>query len=234
MAKKTLKQRMKEKKAKIAERSSGGGNIIYLKEGTKRVRPLFVGEETDFLFEARYFYLGKDIGGFISPATFGEPCPAMEKYQELKENDPDEAKKMVPKTSYFLAVAVYEDEKGKKLDQRDSGKLVKITNGLAQDIIDLFLDEDEWGDPTDPKNGYDIKLIRTGTGQFDTEYSVNPCKNSPAPKEYSKKVDLEAMIREEVPSYEDIEGKLSDFLGDSSEEAPKKKKFKKKKKKSDA
>ena len=30
------------------------------------------------------------------------------------------------------------------------------------------LDEDEAGDMTDPKTGYDIKVIRSGSGKLDT------------------------------------------------------------------
>jgi hypothetical protein len=228
--KQSLKERMKNKREAIKKRGGGGGSVIYVKEGTIRVRPLFVGSETDFLYEATYFYFGKGIGGFISPKTFGEPCPAYELYEKLKngsEQDKEDAKKIVPKTKFFMAVAKYEDTKGAKLDEKDSGKLVLLTNGLAQDIIDLFLDEDEWGDPTDLDNGYDLKIQRNGTGMTDTEYSVNPTQKRPLKaKDFRKTFDLEAMVREATPSFEEIEQKVAEFMGDAGDEdeddAPKK------------
>lgn len=42
------------------------------------------GDDQELGIELIQFYLNKDLGGVISPATFDEPCPFMEKYQELK------------------------------------------------------------------------------------------------------------------------------------------------------
>ena len=75
MAKQSLKERMAAKKKKLAERGSGG-KMIFLKEGTLRARILPVGEDNDFIYDVDYIYLGKDVGGFVSPTTFGDECPA--------------------------------------------------------------------------------------------------------------------------------------------------------------
>ena len=158
--KSTLKERMLKKKEELKARGSKG-DIIYLKEGTLRVRPLPVGDENDFVVEVTQFYLGAEIKGVYSPSTFGLPCAIMEKYNELKESsDPDDkelAKKFVPKKKYLMPVVVFADEKGKQIDKEKSGRMVQLTNGLYQEIIDLYLDEDEWGDMTDTEEGYDLK-----------------------------------------------------------------------------
>ena len=76
----------------------------------------------------------------------------MEKYLELKESkDEDDkllAKKLVPKRKYVIAVVAYKDEKGKEVDEQNIDKPMLIPKQAYQDIIDLYLDEDEWGDMT--------------------------------------------------------------------------------------
>jgi len=227
----SLKERMKKKKEELKTKGQKG-NVLFIKEGTLRVRLLPVGADNDIIAEVTHFYLNEKLRGFFSPSTFCEPCPGIEAYNDLKkskdETDQDLAKKLSPKQAYLMPVLVYEDEKGKKIDKEKSEKLMKITGGLYQTIIDLYLDDDEWGDMTDPKNGYDLKITRTGKGKNDTEYSVAPCKNTPLPKEYAKKTyDLEKMVKAEIESYDVIQDKVSEFLGIDDDDKPKKKKDKK-------
>ena len=220
--KKSLKQRLAEKKKELQKSKGGGGYILRQKEeGTIRLRVLPVGEDNDFVQELTTFWLGDSE--VISPATIGEPCALMEKYQELKsskdEDDMELAKKLVPRSKYVMPVVMYKDEKGKEVDTENSERLFQVAGGTYQDIIDLYLDEDEWGDMTDPNEGYDIKITRTGKGKNDTKYSVMACKNTPLPKEYKKKVvNLEEMVKSKVSSYEDTVEKLNTFLGTSSDD----------------
>lgn len=204
-------------KKRKALKESGSGNIIFIKaDSTLRVRVLPVGDENDFVKEVTQFYLGNTIKGVFSPSTFGEPCAILEAYHELKDGDDDEkdlAKQLIPKTKYLMPVLLYDDAKGTKINTEKSGRLIQLTKGLYQDILDLYLDEDEWGDMTDPKNGYDIKLGRTGSGMTDTEYTVQPCKNTQLDKAWRKQVDLDAMVRSIIPTYEETVEKRDEFLG---------------------
>ncbi len=234
--KKSLKQRLKEKKEELKKK--GQRSIIFRQkdEGTLRVRILPVEGENEFVQEAMQFWMGKDGGSVLSPETFGEPCAIYEKFQELKDSsdeaDMEIAKKLTPRNKYLMPVLVYEDQKGKKVDTQNTGKLMQITNGLYQEIIDLYLDEDEWGDMTDPIKGYDLKITREGKGKNDTNYTVQPCKNSKLPKEYRKEIDLVGMVKEEMDSYEETVKKLNSFMGsafdddEDDDEKPKKKKKK--------
>jgi|LSQX01.2.fsa_nt_gb hypothetical protein len=231
-----LRDRLKKKKKELKERTSGKSHIIFQKEGDLRVRLLPTGDDNDFVFEVTSFYLGPNIKGIFSPVTFGEPCAIMEKYEELKESDDPEdnelAKKFVPKKRYLAPVVVYQDTKGKKVDEENSGKLVQLSNNQYQEIIDLYLDNDEWGDMTQvDENGYDIKLSRIGTGQYDTEYSILPFKNTPCPAKYAKPIDLEGMVRGVVATYEETLAAINEFLnmGDEDDEDEKPKKTVKKK-----
>lgn len=228
---------------------SGGNNngITYIKPGTIRVRILPPPQDAEIGCEITQFYLKKGENPILSPATFDEPCPILEKYKELKNSDDEDdmalAKNLQPKRRYILAVSIYKDLKGKEIDPSQVGVMLQIPKTVYQDIIDLYLDEEEWGDMTDIKNGYDIKIKKEGSGQMDTTYSVTPCSKTPIDKKFVKEVDLEQEIRKLIKPYDEIEKELNKFLsGDLSssklddeeeeeeEEAPKKKVVKKVKK----
>lgn len=157
----TTREKMLARK-KDLEKRSGGGGIIYPKEGTTRVRIKSRGADEELGIEIIQFYLGPKEGGIISPATFDEPCPFMEKFQELKNSDdPDDkalASKLVPKRKYLIGVLGYKDTKGKEIDPDRVDKPMMVPRSVYQDIIDLYLDEEDWGDMTDPVEGYDIKI----------------------------------------------------------------------------
>lgn len=242
MAKKeSLKERLKRRREELKNRGSGG-DLIFIKADTEiRVRILPVGEENEFIKEVVHFYLGSDIKGVISPATFGEPCAIMEAYEQLKSSDDDDDRELAsqfsPKSRYLAPVAVYKDLKGKQLDEEKTGKFVLITGGLYQEILDKYLDEDEWGDMTDPVTGYDLKLKRTGSGKMDTEYFLTPCKPTPAPKGWKSKVfDIDEELRKIMPSYEETQRLVNQYLNlgssdldEDEDEKPKKPKSSKSK-----
>lgn len=234
----TTKEKMLERKKKLQEKGSGGG-FVFPKEGITRVRMKSPGDDKELGLEIIQFYPNPEIGGIISPATFDEPCPWMEKYQELKsskdEADKELAKRLIPRRKYVIGGIVYEDEKGTKPDYGGSDKGVLIASGVYQDIIDLYLDEDDYGDMTDPIHGYDIKIQRSGSGKNDTTYSVRPCKPTKLDKKLQGTIDLEGIVREQIKSYDELEDLLKKFLNESGddeeddlgEDKPKKKKIKK-------
>lgn len=235
----TTREKMIARKKEL-EKKSGGGGIIYPKEGTTRVRIKSRGADEELGIEIIQFYLGPKDGGIISPATFDEPCPFMEKFQELKNSDdPDDkalASKLVPKRKYLIGVIGYKDTKGKEIDPDRIDKPMMVPRSVYQDIIDLYLDEEDWGDMTDPLEGYDIKVTRTGSGKNDTSYSVSPCQKSKLDKKYREDVDLEKAIRGNTLSYDELEEKLASFLNESDDddegdETPKSKKSSKESKK---
>jgi len=213
-----LRKRLEEKRKKLNERGKTG-KVIFLKDDqTLRVRPLPVGEDKEFVFEVIQFYLGSDIKGVYSNATFGKPCPIMEKYEELKNSkdsdDKNLAKLLVPKRKFMMPVLVYKDLKGKEIDTENSGKFIQITGDIYKVIIDNWLDTDDWGDPTDPTEGYDMKIGRMGSGKLDTTYSCSPCPKSPTPKEWRKIVDIDEMVAEIIEDYDACLEKLNTFLGE--------------------
>lgn len=104
--------------------------------------------------------------------------------------------------------------RGEKLIREVGPRLILLTNGTYSNLLELWLDDDEAGDFTDPLNGYDIKYKRTGTGLLDTEYKVLKCKESKLPKPYRNEIyDPEKMLREVMPSYEETLEMVEKVLG---------------------
>ena len=132
----SMREKLLARKKELEKKGSGGG-MIYPKEGTIRFRIKDPGEDCELAIEIIQFYLGPKLGGVISPATFNEDCPFMEKYLELKESkDEDDkllAKKLVPKRKYVIAVVAYKDEKGKEVDEQNIDKPMLIPKQAYQD-----------------------------------------------------------------------------------------------------
>jgi hypothetical protein len=240
----TLREKLEARRKELA---SKGGNyrVFFFKEGTTRLRPVQIEDDMEPGFEVLYYFVNKETGGFVSPATFGEKCAFNEEYLKLKDSKNDKDKKLAKriklKIRFLMPHIRYKDEKGKEVDEEAGVKPALLTKGLYAEVLDLFLDEDEAGDFTDPVNGYDLKYVRVGSGQFDTEYSVRACKPTKCPKAFAKKKwNPEEMARELCPTYKETKAHLAEFLSlpmddDDEDEKPKKKgkKDKKKKRKAD-
>ena len=226
----STREKMLARKKKLEEKGSGNG-LIFPKEGTLRMRIKSPGDDQELGMEVVQFYI-PGVGGVISPATFDEPCPFMEKYEELKqskdEDDKELAKRLIPRRRYVIGGIIYKDDKGTGVDYEGQNRGVLIAGAVYQDIIDLYLDEDEAGDMTDPVTGYDIKITRSGSGKFDTTYSVRQCKPSKLDKKYRSDLDLEKIVRDQIKPYDELEEELNEFLNeapdDEEDDAPKKNK----------
>lgn len=240
MNKERLKK-LKQRKQKIAESSEGNSFLFVKADQTIRVRPLPVEENAEFGMEVVQFFLGPEIKGVISPKTFNEPCAIYEKYLELKDSkdaaDRELAGKMKPKRKYLVPVIKMMDLKSSTPDEKTGVRLLQLAQGVYQQMIDYALDS-EHGDFTDPEDGYDFKVTRTGKTMMDTEYSALNCKNTPLAKKYRKVYSIEEILRKEMPTYEETKNKLIQFMGEDTSTKKKSsdggvKKKKKKKKSSD-
>lgn len=222
-----LRKTLEKRKKAIAEKGQGFGYITF-KPGKKCVRFLPPGDDEDFAIEVETFFLGEGIGSFVSPASFGLPCAAMDMYTELKKSKEEDDNKIAatfkPKKIYLSPVLESTDEKGKTWNPDET--LAKLTGGMYSELIDWMLDED-YGDFTDEKNGYIVKINRTGSGQFDTEYKLMKLSEMKLPKKLKGKTfNPEEMVKKILPTYEDTQEKINKFLGIEEDDEPKKKKKK--------
>lgn len=224
MAKESLKERLKKKQAELKAKGQQGAIYFQKPDTTVRIRILNMGEEEEFIKEITQFYLGSEIKGVISPDTYGEPCAIMEAYEELKNSDEDDEKELAskfpPRNRYLAYCVFYKSTTGGEVDQNLSPKFILLTSGVYQEILEKYLDEDEWGDMTDPAEGYDIKIKRTGSGKMDTEYTVTPCKNTPTPKGFREIYDLDTEVRKVMPVYEKTKEYIEQYLGLDPESSP--------------
>ena len=72
----STKEKMLARKKQLESKGNGNG-LVFPKEGTLRMRIKSPGDDQELGIEIVQFYLGGNLGGVISPATFDEPCPFM-------------------------------------------------------------------------------------------------------------------------------------------------------------
>ena len=84
----STKEKMLARKKALEAKGNNSG-FIFCKKGVTRIRIKSPGPDEELGIELIQFYLGNGIGTIISPQTFGEPCPIMEKYDELRNSHSD-------------------------------------------------------------------------------------------------------------------------------------------------
>ena len=218
--KKSFRERLEDQRKELKKRGKKS-EILFLKDGeTYRIRILNPGPDKEFIFEVTSFYLGGDVKNVFSPSTFGLPCAFAEKYDELKASkkadDKKLAKKLSPRKKSFILAAIYKDTKGKEIDEElsgEGGKLIQLgSSATAAEIIDYFLDTEDWGDFFEKGNGYDFKLGRTGAGKLDTEYTVKPCPKTEVERKWRGIFDVEERVKLIMPTYEETQAMLEEWL----------------------
>ncbi len=235
---KALTKKLLERQKKLSEKGGSYRYFILKDEGQVRMRPLFCGEDKDWAEEVVFFFLGKNLGGYISPASIGQPCPLMKFYEKLNNSSSDKdrefAKRFRPKKRFMVPHILYKDMLGKEVDEEKGVKMMLLTDDLYSQLLELYLDPDN-GDFTDPIKGYDIKYKRTGKGQMDTKYSLVRCNKSKVPQKYRGPYNTADMLKALIPTADEAKSILAKFKNSGTEEAetPTMKK-KKKKVKSDA
>ena len=162
-----------------AKEASSGGSFMKLEVGKTKVRvlPPPVGKSSPFKTVNQHFIeLNGEKLVFACPRYEAKkPCPACMEADRLRKTgnpaDRDAAKDYYAKKRFFVNV----------IDRANPEKGVQILGigfTIHGALTKLAQDVDAGGDFTDPEQGYDIIINRTGTGKNDTEYTVFPAKNS--------------------------------------------------------
>jgi hypothetical protein len=104
-------------------------------------------------------------------------CPVCELVDELyKAGDKaskELAKSLRTRRMYWMNIIV-RDKNG------DQGPFIYTPGVMVFGDISNIINDPDYGDVTDPDNGFDISIDRTGTGQTDTDYDVRSRRN-PSP-----------------------------------------------------
>lgn len=188
---------LRKKYEQIQNAQQGGGNSDFLKkffmmeEGTSVVRVLPGKDEQEFYAETAIHRI--DEKNYHCPRVKGDDCPICDLYYRLwkieDEAAHDVARSIKPRKRYYLNA----------VDKRDgSVKILSVGMKLFGKILDCFFDED-YGDITDLKDGWDFKIVKDTQGQW-----PNYDKSSPKPKQTKAGTDKE--IAEWMDSVHDIHG----------------------------
>jgi len=151
----------------------GSGTFFKAKEGKNQVRILPPWSKKGVWFkEATLHYGVADKKAYPCLKMFGKECPICNKAEELQEGSDEDRKiagRLKPKTKYYVNIV-----------DRKSGK-VKIWGFSAKILGTLlsYVGDPDYGDITDPEEGYDVVIDRTGSGMTDTKYEVR-CRPKPS------------------------------------------------------
>lgn len=203
----------------------GSGSYFKPKEGKNYVRILPPMNNSGlFYHEATLHYGLKRDGKNISVPYTGESSPVMALIKKLEKEGPEGAKlakRLAPRTKYYANVI-----------DRSSGK-VQVW-GFSKKILSSILSamgDPDLGDITDPEDGHDLVVERSGQN-LETKYEI---RVRPKPSHIGEDVDLDQMkdLETLVDDMDDdeIEGLIDENFGngasDEEEEedlSPKKKK----------
>jgi len=169
-----------------------------------------------------YYNIGSNRG-LLSPNQYGKPDPIQELINKLRAQDTKEGyelcKKLYPKMRSYVPVIVRgEEDKGVRL--WGFGKQV------YQDLITTMLDSD-FGDITDPKNGFDIKVTVTqpaGQQYAKTTPRARPVRSPLSEDKKQAKEWLDAIPNLDdlftLKSYDELENIINAWLENPDDDAP--------------
>lgn len=188
-------EKMKRRMDEIQRRKEGGGDKYFKSvEGKNRIRILPPkGEDGDFCKEARLHY-GLSEKPFGCPRDLGKECPACNLARKLfKSTDPGDvqlARKLNAKLRFYCNVIDRKSE--------DPKPQIFSFGPMIHDQVLAYFADDEWGDITDAKKGYDLIIERTGT-DLETKYTIRTAKEPSAVE------DIKALMKK----YHDLDEEIS-------------------------
>ena len=197
-----LAERLAQLNKNNGEATGTSMNFLTINDGRNLVRILPPREGADMFYEEAWVHYGvgksKDNKGtmVVCPTTAkeGAKCPMCELSKEFKrlskkkDDSYDKQAKGVyrKKRVYYNAIdrnedlSVYEykteGEESKWVNTKtgEDESPVKVWGsgvGIFKSILALIVDP-EYGDVTDAEEGLDLIVVKTGSGQFNTEYGV--------------------------------------------------------------
>ena len=191
--------------------------FFMMEEGTSVVRVLPGKEDQEFYAETAIHRINDK--NYHCPRVKGEKCPVCDTYYGVWK-EINAIGKETPKGKDLADLA--RQIKSRKrfymniIDRRDdSVKILSVGQKLFGKILDCFFDED-FGDITDLKEGWDFKIVKDTQGQW-----PNYDKSAPKPKSTpaGTKAEIETFMDElhdihglvKVAEYEELKNLMSEF-----------------------
>lgn len=206
----------KLKAAKQALENKGGSSFTRLKINKKvEVRVLPYKDDPDMPFFESHQFFGWEKYPLTAPRTYGKPDPAQDLSRELWDaGNKETAKKLFPTRNYSCWVL----EKGK---ESEGPKLWSMSKSLYESLLNIFLDDDEYGDVIDEKKGRNFTISRAdpAPGQDYGKLSVAPKIKTSVVDDYNdqiaKQADWTEVFQEAEPAL--IIKHLDRIVGTASE-----------------
>jgi hypothetical protein len=177
MASESLMQKMQARLAKLESQSN---QFYKMKEGLTRLRvlPSWRGPDEEFFLEVlQHRDVTPDVKVIICPMTVGESCPIDRLVSKLSVGDSHQqarAERMAAKSEFMMnVIPIAEGNPPVKLEP--TVKLYRAPRSVLMELISFYTDG-EYGDFTDPKEGYDVLIRRTGQ-MLNTKYTVRIAKS---------------------------------------------------------
>lgn len=200
-------------KAKLERQGGSGVAFDKLVNGKNVRRILWPKGNRDLCYTEGYIHYGLGDEGrdsIVCRKTFDshERCPVCEYIAQLQRSKDKGDKKLADaikprKRVYFNVIDRDSDN-----DAGDELKILGVGLTVQKQIVAIMCDPD-YGDITDPTDGRDITIKRTGQG-LNTEYSVLPKPTSTMASETLSPEELEEQMADldalwNIPSIEDAE-----------------------------
>lgn len=200
----------------------GTGTFFKAKEGKNiiRILPPWSKEGVWYKEATLHYGLQNDSGkerAYPCLQMFGKDCPICNKKDEFAqggEEDKKIAERLRPRTKYYANVM-----------DRATGK-VMIWGFSAKTLSTLlsYTSDPDYGDISDPEEGFDLVIERQGTGRTDTRYQI---RMKPKPTEVDmdevRLFDLDKEVIEEKDE-EELEELIEQNFGEAVSKKSKKKK----------
>ena len=179
-----ISKKLKERLLKQRQDMDSGGVLIPNKGFTKaRIRLLPVGEDLPGHRFISYYCgsLKGDKKSSTSPATYGKPCPIEDAFDKIRrtadKDDRDAAYEFINKNTEYWVPCVVRGDEGDARKPKIRIHAAKKT--VYEQIQTYFLDDDFGEDISDPENGRDLLIKKTGQGRQGTKWTCE--KMDPTP-----------------------------------------------------
>ena len=182
-------------KLKKAADELGSGKYWKPKEGKNIIRILPPwNDEGLFYFEAALHYGFKDgakTKAYPCLAMYEQECPICEFAKKLAKEDKQMAGGITSRKKFYANI----------IDRNSNNVMIWGFSMKVLRTLLAYVQDPDWGDFTDPEEGHDIVVERTGSGKLDTKYEV---RIKPKPSEIclnnweSKVIDLSTEVVEEA------------------------------------
>lgn len=193
----------------------GTGKFFKPKEGKNQVRilPPWNDEGLFFLEATAHYGLKKEGRDIPIPCSGKADCPICQFIRKMEKGGKEDtklAKRLASRTKFYVNIL---DRKSEKVSIWGFSR--KILGGLLN-----RMDDEDFGDITDPDEGFDVIIEREGTG-MKTSYDVRvKPKSSSVDLDELELLDLEKEVSRDL-SEDEIEDLIEENFGEEGKRRPK-------------